>query len=250
MFKLSLPFFLVASTTVAQADSRPGPVTTIVLVHGAFADGSSWDRVAPLLEAKGYRVVAVHQPLSSLEADVAATRRAIELAPGPVLLVGHSYGGFVITEAGTSDKITGLVYIAAFAPENGESINDLFKGKPAPAWVQTAVIDSAGFAWLPRTTVASEFAQDLSRADIDLLTTKQGPFAMRNFDDHITTAAWHNKPSWFIRPEQDHMIDPAAQEMMAKRAGAKLTNLRSSHVVMLSHPKEVAAVILTAAAAK
>lgn len=250
MFKLSFPFFLVASTAVAQAETRPQAIKTIVLVHGAFADGSSWDRVAPLLEAKGYRVVAVHQPLSSLEADVAATRRAIELAPGPVLLVGHSYGGFVITEAGTSDKVTGLVYIAAFAPENGESINDLFKGKPAPAWVQTAVVDSAGFAWLPRATVASEFAQDLPPADIDLLTTKQGPFAMRNFDDHITIAAWHKKPSWFIRPEQDHMIDPAAQEMMAKRAGAKVTNLRASHVVMLSHPKEVASVILTAAAAK
>lgn len=218
-------------------------------MHGAFADGSSWDRVAPLLEAKGYRVVAVHQPLSSLEADVAATRRAIELAPGPVLLVGHSYGGFVITEAGTSDKVTGLVYIAAFAPDNGESINELFKGKPAPAWVKTAAFDSGGFAWLPRPTVASLFAQDMPAADIDLLTIKQGPIAMRVFDDHITTAAWRSKPSWFIRSEQDGMIEPAAQDMMAKRAGAKLTNLRSSHVAMLSHPREVAAVILTAAAA-
>jgi pimeloyl-ACP methyl ester carboxylesterase len=250
MLKLSIPFFLAATATVASAAPRPAPVKTIVLVHGAFADGSSWDRVAPLLEAKGYRVVSVHQPLSSLEADVAATRRAIEVAPGPVLLVGHSYGGFVITEAGTSDKVTGLVYIAAFAPDNGESVNDMLKGKPAPAWVKTAMIDSAGFAWLPRATVAADFAQDLSSKEISLLATKQGPIALKAFDEHITTAAWHTKPAWFIRPEQDHMIDPAAQATMAKRAGAKLTSLRSSHVAMLSHPKDVAAVILSAAGAK
>lgn len=250
MHKFSLPFFLIASASVANADSRPTPVKTIVLVHGAFADGSSWDRVAPLLEAKGYRVVAVHQPLSSLEADVAATKRAIELAPGPVLLVGHSYGGFVITEAGTNDKVTGLVYISAFAPDNGESVNDMLKGKPAPGWVKSAIVDSAGFAWLPRTTVASDFAQDLSANEVSLLTAKQAPIALKNFDDHITVAAWRSKPSWFIRPEQDHMLDPKAQELMAKRAGSKVTSIRSSHVVMLSHPKEVAAVILSAAGAK
>ena len=250
MFKISVPLFLIASATVASAESRPAPTKTIVLVHGAFANGSSWDRVAPLLEAKGYRVVSVHQPLSSLEADVAATRRAIEVAPGPVLLVGLSYGGFVITEAGTSDKVTGLVYIAAFAPDNGESVNDMFKGKPAPAWVKTAVVDSAGFAWLPRATVASEFAQDLSADEISLLTTTQAPIALKNFDDHIKVAAWRTKPSWFIRPDHDRMLDPEAQATMAKRAGAKLTTVRSSHVVMLSHPKDVAAVILSAAKAK
>jgi pimeloyl-ACP methyl ester carboxylesterase len=244
MFKLPA-LFVLASATAASA----APIKTIVLVHGAFADGSSWDRVTPLLEAKGYRVVAVHEPLSSLEADVAATKRAIEVAPGPVLLVGHSYGGFVITEAGTSDKVTGLVYVSAFAPDNGESINGMFKGKPAPNWTKTAVIDSAGFAWLPRATVASDFAQDLPADEIDLLTTKQGPIALKSFDDHITVAAWRTKPSWFIRPEQDHMIDPGAQATMAKRAGSKLTSLKASHVVMISHPKEVAAVILQAAGA-
>jgi pimeloyl-ACP methyl ester carboxylesterase len=249
MFKLSLPFFLVASATAAQADSRPRPVTTIVLVHGAFAEGSSFDRITPLLEARGYNVVAVHMPLSSVEADVAVTRRAIDLAPGPVLLVAHSYGGFVATEAGTSDKVTGLVYIAALVPDNGESLNDLFKSKPLPNWFQTAVVDSGGFAWLPRATVASDFAQDMPAADIDLLTTKQAPFALRNLEDRVTVAAWHKKPSWFVRPDQDHIIDPGLQEIMAKRAGAKLLNLRSSHVVMLSHPRDVAAVILTAAAA-
>lgn len=245
--KVSVTLFLLAAAATARAEAPHGGAKTIVLVHGAFADGSSWDRVVPILEGRGHRVIAVHAPLSSLEADVAATRRAIEVAPGPVLLVGHSYGGFVITEAGTSDKVTGLVYVAAFAPDNGESINDLFKGKPAPEWVKTAVIDGSGFAWLPRATVATEFAQDLPSGEIDLLAAKQGPFAMKNFDDHITVAAWRTKPSWFVRPEQDHMIPPAAQAMMARRAGAKVTNLSASHVVMLSHPGEVAGVILSAA---
>jgi pimeloyl-ACP methyl ester carboxylesterase len=230
-----------------SGDESSSSIKTIVLAHGAFANGSSWDRVTPLLEQKGFRVVAAHQPLSSLDADVAAVRRAIEVSPGPVLLVGHSYGGFVITEAGVNDKVSGLVYVAAFAPDNGESVNVMFKGKPAPEWVKTAVIDSAGFAWLPRATVATLFAQDMSPDEISLLTTKQAPIALKIFDDQISTAAWRTKPSWFVLPDQDHMVDPEAQAMMAKRAGATLTSLRSSHVVMLSHPKEVAAVILSAA---
>jgi pimeloyl-ACP methyl ester carboxylesterase len=253
MYKLTVPAFLLASATVAAADTRPEaaapPKTTIVLVHGAFADGSSWDKVAPQLEAKGYLVVAVHQPLSSLADDVAAARRAIELAPGPVLLVGHSYGGMVITEVGTTDKVIGLVYVAAFAPDNGESIGGMFKGQPAPEWTKTAKYDSGGFAWLPRATVATLFAQDLPAADISLITGKQGPTSMTIFDGTITTAAWHKKPAWFILTEQDRMIPPPAQEMMSKRAGAKVTKLRSSHVPMLSRPKDVAAVILKAAAA-
>lgn len=233
----------MSSTTPATSS----PIKTIVLVHGAFADGSSWDRVTPLLDKAGFRVVAVHQPLSSLEADVAAVRRAIEISPGPVLLVGHSYGGFVITEAGASDKVDGLVYIGAFAPDDGESVNAMFQGKPAPEWVKTAVIDSAGFAWLPRATVATLFAQDMPADEIALITTKQGPIALKIFDDRISTAAWRTKPSWFVLTEQDRMIDPDAQAMMAKRAGAKVTSVRSSHVAMLSHPRDVAAVILTAA---
>jgi pimeloyl-ACP methyl ester carboxylesterase len=225
-------------------------IQTIVLVHGAFADGSSWDRVTPLLTEKGYRVIAVHQPLSSLDADVAATRRAIEVAEGPVLLVGHSYGGFVITQAGTHDKVAGLVYVGAFAPDDGESVNSLFKGKPAPEWVKTAVVDSAGFAWLPQATVATQFAADLPADEIDLLTSKQGPIALKNFDDRIEVAAWRKKRSWFVLPDQDRMIDPEAQSTMARRAGAKLTSIRASHVVMLSRPREVADVILTAARAE
>ena len=252
MSKLSILVLLASSLASARADSniKSTPIKSIVLVHGAFADGSSWDRVTPLLEAKGYRVIAVHDPMSSLADDVAATKRAIEQAPGPVLLVGHSYGGAVITEAGNDPKVGGLVYVAAFAPDSGESINALGKGAPPPPWVKQLVVDTGGFAWLPASTIATDFAQDLPAPERDLLATKQGPIAAHAFDDRITTAAWHTKPTTYVRAELDHMIDPAAQAFMAKRANAKVVNLKTSHVAMLAKPAEVAAAILAAATAK
>ncbi|MFT3694346.1 MAG: alpha/beta hydrolase [Kofleriaceae bacterium] len=219
---------------------------TIVLVHGAFADGSSWDRVTPLLEAKGYNVIAVHESLSSLADDVAATKRAIAQATGKVTLVGHSYGGVVITEAGNDDKVKSLVYIAAFAPDNGESVNDLGKGQPAPPWLKKLIV-TQGFAAMPADAVATDFAQDLPTTETQLMATKQGPIALRCFEDKVTTAAWHTKPSWYLRSESDHMIDPAAQSIMAKRAKATTTNVKASHVPMLSKPADVAATILAAA---
>jgi pimeloyl-ACP methyl ester carboxylesterase len=239
---------LAVAVPTASADSAAKSPVTVVLVHGAFADGSSWDKVTPLLEAKGFRVVAVYDPMSSLADDVAATKRVIEAQPGPVVLVGHSYGGAVITEAGNDRKVASLVYVAAFAPDAGESINDLGKGHPAPPWVKKLVVDRGGFATLPTDVVASDFAQDLPAGDTRIIAAKQGPIAARCFDDKITTAAWHAKPSWYVRAESDHMIDPDAQAFMAKRAGAKLTSVKGSHVVMLSHPADVTAVILAAAA--
>ena len=237
---------LAAAPAAVQADTIKPP-KTIVLVHGAFADGSSWDRVVPMLQAKGYDVVAVHQSLASLAADVAATRRAIEMARGEVVLVGHSYGGAVITEAGNSPKVTALVYVAAFAPDSGESINDLGKGQPVPSWVGALRVDSAGFASLPPAFVASDFAQDLSPAEAKLLAVKQGPIFGKNFDDKITKAAWHDRPTFYVRATADHMIAPAAQAFMAQRMSASVTTVDASHVVMLSHPREVAATILRAA---
>ena len=251
MLRHALPLVLAATACNATDSESPAlvsPIKTIVLVHGAFAEGSSWDRVTPLLREKGFRVIVAHQPLSSLAEDVAATTRAIEVAPGPVLLVGHSYGGFVITEAGNNDKVNGLVYVAGFAPDSGESANDLYQGLPPPEWVKTAQVDSGGFAWLPRDTIATLFAPDLPD-DVDMLTEKQGPIALRIFDDHITTAAWHTKPSWFVLAEDDRIIVPELQEMMASRAGSTLMSMDSGHVVMMSHPEEVAAVILRAASA-
>ena len=249
MSKLHAVLLFSSLIATARADAPLSSRTTVVLVHGAFADGSSWDKVTPLLLAKGYNVVAVHEPLSSLADDVAATKRVIDAQPGKVILVGHSYGGAVITEAGNDEKVTALVYVAAFAPDSGESINDLGKGQPAPQWVTRLAVDSAGFASLPADVVGTEFAQDLPARDAQLLASKQGPIAARCFDDKIKAAAWHRKPSWYLRAELDHMIAPAAQELMAKRAGAKLTSVKTSHVMMLVKPKDVASMILAAAAA-
>ena len=223
-------------------------MTNIVLVHGAWADGSSWDKVVPLLIEKGHKVVAVHQPLSSLADDAAAVRRVIRAQSGKVLLVGHSYGGVVITEAGNDEKVSGLVYVAAFAPDAGESVNDLGKGGPAPEWAKTMKVED-GYAVLSVEAVATEFAQDLPPPEQKLLATKQGWTAMAAFDGKPSKAAWKTKRSWYVQATNDRMIPPVAEEQMAKRMNAKLTSLPGSHVVMLSKPREVAAVILEAASA-
>jgi pimeloyl-ACP methyl ester carboxylesterase len=241
---------LLASSALADpAATAPAAMGSIVLVHGAFADGSSWDRVVPLLQARGYTVVAVHEPLSSLADDVAATNRAIDAQPGPVTLVGHSYGGVVITEAGNNPKVKSLVYVAAFAPDAKESANDLGKGQPPPAWLGTLIVDRAGYASLPVQTVTTDFAQDLPANDARLIAAKQGPIFARNFDDKIKIAAWKTKPSWYVRAEDDRMIDPRGQAVMAKRIGATAVSIKASHVVMLSKPTQVTEVILAAASA-
>jgi pimeloyl-ACP methyl ester carboxylesterase len=220
---------------------------TIVLVHGAFADGSSWNRVIPLLQERGFDVVSVQNPLSSLADDVAATQRAMESIEGPIVLVGHSWGGAVITQAGVSDNVKALVYVAAFAPAEGEAINDLMKNGPAPRWLAALRKDSAGFLTLPSVNVASDFAHDLPAAETRVMAATQGPWAERCTADVLTVAAWRSKPSWYVLAESDRMIDPAAQAAMANRIGAKISRIAASHVPMLSHPREVAAVIAAAA---
>lgn len=245
---------VLASASVAQAPPKAAegsPASqSIVLVHGAFADPSAWDKVIPILQGKGYNVVVVRHPMSSLKDDVAATTRVINAQPGDVTLVGHSYGGAVITEAGNNPKVKGLVYIAAFAPDANESINDLLKGQPEPAWTKTLDKYDGGYAALPLESVKTNFAQDMPAKDIKLIHAKQGPIAMKAFDDKVTTAAWKDKSSWYVRAEQDKMIDPRAQAKMAKRIGAATVSIKASHVVMMSKPKQVAAVILEAAAPK
>lgn len=226
------------------------PKPTIVLVHGAFADGASWDKVIPLLEAKGYPVVAVHDPLSGLADDVAQTTRAIDAAPGDVILVGHSYGGYVISDAGNDAKVKALVYVAAFAPDAGETITDMGKGKPVPPWQPTLKVDSGGYAVLPTESILKYFAPDLPAAEARLVAATQGPISTTVFGAKLKSAApaWKAKPAWYLRAENDQMIDPAGQAAMAKRAGATVTSIKSSHVPMLSHPADVAKVILAAAA--
>jgi pimeloyl-ACP methyl ester carboxylesterase len=221
---------------------------TVVLIHGAFADGSSWDKVIPLLHAKGLKVVAVQNPLTSLADDVAAGKRVIDGQSGPVILVGHSWGGTVITELGNDDKVAALVYVAAFAPDAGESTSDLGKGGPPPPGSATIRADGAGFLYLTPEGVAKNFAQDLPASQTKIMAATQGPIFAKAFDEKVTKAAWKSKPSWSIIAEHDRMIQPDLERAMAKKINAKITSLPTGHVPMQVRPKEVAAVILAAAA--
>lgn len=222
--------------------------TNVVLVHGAFADGSSWSKVIPLLAARGLHVVSVQNPLSSLADDTATTERVIEQQTGPVVLVGHSWGGVVITQAGNDDKVKALVYVAALAPDSGESVNDLTKGKPAPVWSSELRKDSADFMTLSENAVIHDFAQDLPPAQARILAATQAPWFSGALNEKVKVAAWHAKPSWFVVADHDRMIDPRAEEAMANQMHATTIHVDSSHVAMISHPKAVADAIIAAAA--
>jgi pimeloyl-ACP methyl ester carboxylesterase len=240
-------FALQAAHAAHAAPPQDLKGKNVVLVHGAFADGSSWDKVIPLLEARGLHVVAVQNPLSSLADDAAATKRVIDQQNGPVVLVGHSWGGVVISQAGNDDKVKALVYVAAFAPDSGQSISDMIKDKPAPAWASELRKDSAGFLTLSTDAVVHQFAQDLPPAQARIVAATQGPWFAGCSDDKVTTAAWHSKPSWFVVAGRDHMIDPRLQDAMASQIGATVTHVDASHVAMVSQPKAVAEAIIAAA---
>jgi pimeloyl-ACP methyl ester carboxylesterase len=236
---------LGASGAPTAARSR---IKNVILVHGAWADGSSWSRVIPLLEARGLHVVAVQNPLTSLADDVAATKRAIALQDGPVLLVGHSYGGAVITEAGNDPKVAGLIYVAAFAPGEGESVGSISKPYPAAPLGSELRPDSQGFLWVTPKGIAEDFAQDLPKAEKQLLSATQGPTNAAAFGANITTAAWKTKPSWFVIASHDRAIPPELEKAEAAKMKATSITIPSSHVAMLSHPKEVADLIEQASA--
>src|SRR3984893_12488849 len=243
MFKLSLISMMVPLAVAAQGK----PQKTVVLVHGAFADGSSWEKVIPLLQAKGLKVVAVQNPLTSLADDVAATKRALDAQNGPVVLVGHSWAGTVITEAGVHETVAALVYVAAFAPDVGESTADLGKGSPPPPGFETIKPDAAGFLFLTPEGVAKNFAPDLPAAQTKVMAATQGPIFGKTFDEKVTNAAWKTKPSWYIVAAKDRMIQPDVERAMAKKINATTTTLPTSHVPMLSRPRDVEAVIVAAA---
>jgi pimeloyl-ACP methyl ester carboxylesterase len=247
LLSLAMVGGLLPALNASAAPSADLKGKNVVLVHGAFADGSSWDKVVPILEAKGLHVVAVQNPLSSLADDVSATHRAIEQQTGPVILVGHSAAGVVISQAGNDDKVKSLVYVAAFAPDSGQSINDILKGLPAPAWASQLRKDSAGFLTLSDDAIIHDFASDLPVAQARLIAATQGPLFSGYFDDKVTQAAWHTKPSVFVITGKDHMIDPRLQAAMAKNIGATVVNVEASHVAMLSQPQQVAAAIIAAA---
>lgn len=241
---------LAGSAAATETDTTgPNDATrpTVVLVHGAFADGSSWNKVIPLLQAQGLKVVAVQNPLTSLSDDVAFARRVIDAQPGPVVLVGHSWGGSVITQAGDHDKVRALVYVAAFAPKAGETSLDGVKAFPPAPGLASPIATADGFLTLSADTVASDFAQDVPPEDANLIATTQGAVRGANFEEKLTTAAWTRKPSWYIVAANDRMIQPDAQRALAKRINAKTITLDTSHVPMVSQPHLVAEVIVTAA---
>jgi pimeloyl-ACP methyl ester carboxylesterase len=240
-------FLLLAAAAflpVAHADPTPKVTQpTVILVHGAFADGSSWAKVIPDLEAHGLNVVAVQLPMTSLSDDVAATKRAIDLAKGPIVLVAHSWGGTVITQAGASDKVKALVYIAAFANDVGTNYPDLAKGYPEAPGSASIQVDGAGFARLSEEGIARDFAPDLSAQEQKVIGATQGPIRASSFGEKVTIAAWSTKPSWYVVALNDRMIAPSLEKAMAAKIHAHVTTVRSSHVVMLSHPDAVVKVV-------
>jgi pimeloyl-ACP methyl ester carboxylesterase len=221
---------------------------TVILVHGAWADGSSWAKVIPLLVAEGLAVTAIQMPLTSFADDTDCLRRALVLADSsPVVLVGHSYGGAVITEVGTGEKVSGLVYIAAFAPDAGESSGSLGQTvEPAPMSAELRP-DSNGFLKLTEAGIRDGFAQDLSKEEQEILFAAQAPTAAAALGGIISKPAWRSKPSWYLVASEDRAIQPGLERMMARRMGAEVLQVSSSHVAMLSQPKATAGLILQAA---
>jgi pimeloyl-ACP methyl ester carboxylesterase len=241
--------FCTGAVIHAQTTAAVEKVTkpAIVLVHGAFADGSGWSKVISLLQAKGYHVVSVQNPTTSLADDVAATERVINQQTGPVVLVGHSWAGVVITQAGNNSKVTALVYVDASAPDSGQSITDAAAGVPAEPGAGAAIKDENGFLTLPDAAVRRYFAQDLSPAEQGIIAATQTPWAIGCLSDKVTHAAWHDKPSWWVIGENDHMIAPGLQAKMAAKIKAKVTKLPTSHLAMIADPKSVTDVIIAAA---
>jgi pimeloyl-ACP methyl ester carboxylesterase len=234
----------VAGSIAFAANAEP--IRNIVLVHGAFADGSGWRGVYDELTARGYMVSIVQNPLTSFADDVAATQRVLNRQVGPVILVGHSYGGSVITEVGIDPKVAGLVYVAAFAPEVGQSTLDQYAEiPPPPNFVPEEQPD--GFAYLNAERFRAGFAGDTSEADAAFLRDAQVPIAMAALAAPVTVAAWMTKPSWYVVATEDGAIDPELLRSTARRIGAETTEVPGSHVVFLTQPKAVADVIEAAA---
>jgi pimeloyl-ACP methyl ester carboxylesterase len=223
------------------------PIKNIVLVHGLWADGSSWSKIIPRLHKKGLRVRCVQIPLTSVADDVAATQRIVNAQDGPVLLVGHSYGGAVITEVGVDPKVAGLVYIAAFAPDEGENLAQLHQRfGTTPGFDEFEPIED-GFVFLSARGIRTSFAQDLSSDEHGILFATQGPVQSGALGTSIKEAGWRTKPSWFVVALNDRIISPELQRMTAERMSAKVLTLATSHVPMLAKPEEVAEFICEAA---
>ena len=230
---------LLALSASAFAESK----TSVVLVHGAFADGSSWNKVITRLQKQHTEVIAVQLPLTSLKDDVAATRRAIARAQGDVVLVGHSWGGTVISEAGNDARVKSLVYVAAFAPDSGQSTADLAGSYPPPAGSADIAKTADGYLYLQPEAVMKDFAPDAGAVEQQTIAATQGPIKADAFAEKVSHAAWHEKPSWFVVSKNDRMINPELERAMAKTIHAKTTEVAASHVSMVSQPDDIARTI-------
>jgi pimeloyl-ACP methyl ester carboxylesterase len=218
-------------------------VTNVVLVHGGFVDGSGWEGVYKILTKGGYTVSIVQNPTISLAGDVAATKRIVAVQNGPVVLVGHSYGGVVITEAGNDPKVVGLVYITAFAPDKGESVSSLIKDPPPGAPVPPILPPQDGYLLLDKAEFPASFAGDLDNERAAFMADSQVPWSVDALSGTISEPAWKTKPSWYLVATDDRMIPPAAQRFMAKRAGSTVVEVAGSHAIYVSQPTAVAALI-------
>ena len=238
---------LAAIGCAEQAQPPRGTLKNIVLVHGAFADGSSWAKVIPILESRGFHVTAVQNPLTSLADDASATRRILAQQDGPAILVGHSWGGAVITEVGDDPKVAGLVYVAAYAPDKGQSANDAaapFGSTPAQKCIQ---VDSQHFASMSEEGVLNYFADGLPMPERRLVFAVEGQIYGPMFDEKLTHAAWKTKPSWHVIATNDHTLTPAMERANADKAKGKSVALPTCHVAMLQEPQKVADLITEAA---
>jgi len=241
---------LLLSLALVAVGSAQTSKPAIVLVHGAFADGSSWTRVIPILQADGYSVIAVQNPLTSLADDIATTKRVIDAQKGPVVVVGHSYGGAVITAAAAGNtNVKALVYVAAFAPEADEVLAAPGANFAAAALSSALVPDAAGFLYVDRAKFHDVICKDVPLVDAQVVAATQKPVSGSVFTAKVPGAAWKTIPSWYIVSSEDQAINPELERFYAKRIGATTTEIKSSHVSLVSHPKEVVKVIEAAATA-
>ena len=236
----------VGEVLMSQASAAPG-VRNVVLVHGGFVDGSGWEGVYKALKRNGYMVSIVQNPTLSLADDVAVTKRTLATQSGPVILVGHSYGGAVITEAGNDPKVAGLVYVTAFAPDKGESAASLIKAAPPGAPVPPILPPQDGYLFLDKAKFPAAFAADVSPDVASFMADSQVPWGVEALSGAINQPAWRTKPSWYLISTEDRMIPPDAQRAMSKRAGSTVVEVKGSHAVYVSQPQAVAHLIEQAA---
>ena len=249
IFSVAMLFFASKEGLMSQTNQEQ-KVRNVVLVHGGFVDGSGWEGVYNALKKSGYAVTVVQEATASFADDVATTKRAIAEQNGPVILVGHSYGGAVITEAGNDPKVAGLVYVAAFALDKGESVSSLIKDPPPGAPVPPILPPVDGFLLLDKAKFPASFAGDVSPEKAEFMADSQVPWGVDALGGTISEAAWKTKPTWYLLTTEDRMLPPDAQRLMSKRAGATVVEVKGSHAVYVSQPQAVATLIERAATAQ